>query len=173
MWLLSALAGEEIGCRLREDNDYGEVWVVRECVHDVDDFYPIQRSINNKVPRLIENHICRRCRRSSLFKFSIRSQSRSKSHGIKSIHTFPRLLRVRYNRDTFVVFTYTFPRAKVEDADLSVWKGLCCEFGAVAGEGYACGYGFRFFEIVEVGLGFVGEGAGGGQGEGGLRGPVF
>ena len=83
------------------------------------------------------------------------------------------MLRVRYNRDTFVVFTYTFACAKVEDADLSVWKGLCCEFGAVAGEGYACGDGFGFFKIVEVGLGFVGEGYGGGEGEGRLGGPVF
>src|SRR5271170_3578976 len=139
--------------------------------HDIDDFNPIQRGINNKVSRLIENHVCAGCRRSSLLKFSIRSQPSSKSHGIKSIHSLPRLLCVCYDRDTFVVFTYTFPRAEIEDSDLSVRKRLRCEFGAVAGEGYACGDGFGFFKIVEVGLGFVGEGYGGGEGEGRLGGP--
>lgn len=80
---------------------------------------------------------------------------------------------VCYGGDTFVVFAYAFPRAEVEDSDLSVWKRLGCEFGAIAGEGDICGNGFGFFEIVEVGLGFVGEGACGGEGEGWLRGPVF
>jgi len=75
--------------------------------------------------------------------------------------------------DALVVLAYTFPREKIEDADLSVREGLGCEFVAVAGEGYACGDGFGFFKVVEIGLGFVGEVDGGGEGEGGCGLPVF
>ena len=53
-----------------------------------------------------------------------------------------------------------FAGGEIEDADLSVWEGEGGEVGAGGGDGEGGGEGFGFFELEEVGGGFVVEDVG-------------